>query len=192
MEKFNIILMYPPNPNNPYQPNPYQPNPYQPDPYYQPNPYYQQPQYQQPYQQPPQPQPQQQEIGDQEIGIGNNKVGMSSKLKFNVKTGLFIMGVLWSLLLTFYTWTWIAEKNERKEANIELNNKIDAVAIDVREIEMQTARIEGQLDPVLNKTSNIDNQKDMNGGININNNPTTPINSSVKKENVPPSFTPPN
>lgn len=171
MAKFNYLLMYP------YPPNPYNPYPY---PGYPP----QYPGY--PPQYPPQPQQIQHDLGDQEVGIENKKVGMSSKVKLNVKTALWIMGILWTILASFYTWTWIAEKNERKESNIELNNKIDEVAKDVHQIDLKTTRIEGQLDPVIRKTSDSNNKNEVSGGTITN---TEPIRKETNDEIItPPSI----
>ena len=162
------------NPTSPF----YQGNQYNPYIY----PMYQQPMYQQ---QNPIQHPTNQELGDEEVLIGSKKIGMGSKIKLNVKTTLWILGLMLAGLSTLYTWTWLNEKNNREEDYNKLTNKIEEIKGEVGQINERTARIEGQLDPVLIKTAKLD-EKPIEQGGNIQND-TRSTNTNKNTSTPPPN-----
>lgn len=135
---------------------------------------------------------QQNQLGDQEMMVNNQKIGMNSKLKLNVKTAIWIMGILWTILATFYTWTWISEKSDRKIENKKIYKIINKMAEDVHQIDLKTSRIEGQLNPIINKTSNISDKIENQGGTIIETRKENSSNSSNSSNisKVPPNINP--
>lgn len=153
-------MYYPPQfPYNSFPPyNPYQMNPY-PDFY---NPYMGNPYMQQPSQPSQTQSPQRTQLKDEEIMIENKKIGMSSKIGLNVRTSLIIITFLWSVLTGAWIYTWQAEKKARAELESKLFEKVDEIKKDVNTINNRTYRIEGQLSPIIDKTST--NKQESGGG----------------------------
>lgn len=80
-------------------------------------------------------------MDENELQIGHKKIGMSTEIKFTVKTFLFILGILFSLLTALFTWFYFntqeRESELRKEMSLILKEYHADVRTDIKALEQQ-------------------------------------------------------
>jgi Ca2+/Na+ antiporter len=78
---------------------------------------------------------------DNEIQIGHKKFGMSTEITFTVKTLMWILGILFSLLTALFTWFYFNTQERENALKKEMSSLIKEyhsdVKTDIKSIEQQ-------------------------------------------------------
>jgi len=80
-------------------------------------------------------------MDENEIQIGDKKIGMNTEIKFSVKTLMFILAILFSLLTALFTWFYFnnqeRENELRKEMKTILREYNSDIKTDIKALEQQ-------------------------------------------------------
>lgn len=120
---------------------------------------------------------------ENEIQIGHKKIGMSTEITFTVKTLFYILGVLFALLTSLFTWFYFNTQSREAELKKEMSAIIKEynkeVKTDIKSLEQQIFflahgqnDIQTDIQTILNKQMGIEAPSEDRRS----NNPITPSN----------------
>lgn len=69
---------------------------------------------------------------DNEVQIGDKKIGMTTEIKFTVKTLLYIIGILFSLLTALFTWFYFNTQQREAEIKKEMSQVLKEYNMDIK------------------------------------------------------------
>jgi Ca2+/Na+ antiporter len=120
---------------------------------------------------------------ENEVKIGNKNFGMSTEITFTVKTLMWILGILFSLLTALFTWFYFNTQERESELKKEMSSIIKEyntdLKTDIKSLEQQVFLLaQGQGEIKTDIKTVIDRQvgvEDTNRVNNIRSSPLSPI-----------------